>query len=389
MTHPRGAFRASPSRGRHQRTGGAGSAVAAGSHSEVRPSLVVAGLPPRARLPLLALGFAALVVGATAGLVRLGVPMPSFSAAVAGAHGPLMVCGFFGTVIALERAVAVGRGWAYLGPLFAAAGVVALLAGAALAPWLFVASSLALLAATLDVLRRQTALFTFTLAVGAAALALGNAAWAAGRPVVEALPWWLAFLVLTIAGERLELSRFLPPSPRARQVFAVLLVVVVAGALAAPWSERGFGLGLLGLAAWLLKQDIARRTVRGKGLTRFIAVCLLAGYGWLALGGALLALGAAPGSWAHDAALHSVTLGFVFSMVFGHAPIILPAVTRFALPYHPVFYAPLALLQASVAVRVAGAAAGFDVLRAGAVLNALALAAFLLNTVAAVLRGRR
>ncbi|HSN32733.1 MAG TPA: hypothetical protein VLU41_08620 [Ideonella sp.] len=355
-----------------------------------RASILAAGLPPKARLPLLALGFVALVVGATAGLARLGVAMPAAAVAASGLHGPLMVGGFFGTVIALERAVAVGRGWAYLAPLAAALGVLALLIGA---PWagsvLLVASAAGLLAATLDVLRRQTALFTFTLAVGAAALLVGHALWAAGRPVVDALPWWLAFLVLTIAGERLELSRFLPPSPRAKQVFALLLAVVVAGAVAAPWNAQGFGVGLLGLAAWLLKQDIARRTVHGKGLTRFIAVCLLAGYGWLALGGALLALGATPGSLAHDAALHAITLGFVFSMVFGHAPIILPAVTRFALPYHPIFYAPLALLQASLVVRVAGdALADLDVTRAGAILNALALAAFLINTVAAVLRGR-
>ena len=35
-------------------------------------------------------------------------------------------------------------------------------------------------------------------------------------------------------------------------------------------------------------------------------------------------------------------LGFVFSMVFGHAPIVLPAVARLRLPYHPVLYLPLA-----------------------------------------------
>ena len=49
---------------------------------------------------------------------------------------------------------------------------------------------------------------------------------------------------------------------------------------------------------------------------------------------------------------------FVFAMVFGHAPIIFPAVLRVTVPYHPVFYAPLVLLQASLALRVAGDAAG-------------------------------
>ncbi len=63
---------------------------------------------------------------------------------------------------------------------------------------------------------------------------------------------------------------------------------------------------------------------------------------------------------AYGAALHALTLGFVFSMVFGHAAIIFPAVLRVAVPYHPTFYVPLALLHVSLLVRVAG-----DVLHLG------------------------
>ena len=77
-------------------------------------------------------------------------------------------------------------------------------------------------------------------------------------------------------------------------------------------------------------------------------------------------------------------------MVFGHAAIILPAVTKFAVPYHPTFYLPLALLQASLVVRLGGDALGrIDWTRAGAWLNAVALAGFMLGTLGAVLRGRR
>jgi hypothetical protein len=77
-------------------------------------------------------------------------------------------------------------------------------------------------------------------------------------------------------------------------------------------------------------------------------------------------------------------------MVFGHAPIILPAVLRVAVPYHPVFYAPLALLHASLLTRLAGDAAGqFAWTRAGGLLGAVALLGFVAGTAAAVLRGRR
>ena len=61
------------------------------------------------------------------------------------------------------------------------------------------------------------------------------------------------------------------------------------------------------------------------------------------------------------------------------------------MPYHWTFYAPLALLHLSLAVRLAGDAirAFYEWTRAGGLLNALALAAFLVGTVTAVARGKR
>jgi len=359
-----------------------------------------AGLPPAWRVPLLMLGFVGLLFGTGAGLVRLGWPMPDAIAGVAALHGPLMIGGFFGVVIALERAVAIGRYWAYAGPLLAGAGALLTAFGGGAVPampWaalLFLGGGLVFLAASLDVLRRQRALFTVTLALGAACWPIGTALWLAGRPIVAAVPWWLAFLVLTIAGERLELSRFLPPSPGARAAFGAILVAAVAGLAAsgAPWGALLFAAALLALSAWLLRQDIARRTVRGRALTRFIAVCLLAGYAWLAIGSlvALAAGGFAPGTRSYDAALHALTLGFVFSMVFGHAAIILPAVLRVTLPYHPSFYLPLALLHASVAIRLIGdAGAGYGWTKAGGLLNAASLAVFIATMLTAVVRGKR
>jgi len=348
---------------------------------------------PLHRIPLLILGFVGLFVGAGAGLSRLGWNVPAVAAAASALHGPLMICGFFGVVISLERAVAIGHRWAYLGPLLAGLGGVAAVAGATpIANWLFVAGSFGLLAASIDVFHRQSALFNFVLVLGALCWSAGSVSWAMGSTVHQIIAWWLAFLILTIAGERLELSRFLPPSPVARRVFVAILVVIGVGLLGARWAwgPRVFAAGLLALSGWLLKQDIARRTVRGKGLTRFIAVCLLSGYVWLAVGaGVILAAGAlAPGTPAYDAALHALTLGFVFSMVFGHAPIIFPAVVRVAVPYHPTFYLPLVLLHGSLIVRLAGDAVGdFDWTRSGGLLNAVALAAFIVSTVSAVVRG--
>lgn len=356
-----------------------------------------ANVPVAGRVPLLALAFVSLFAGMAAGLVRLGWTFPAPVAELAALHGPLMACGFFGTVISLERAVALARKWAYSAPLLAALGAAAGILGAPLAAVsvLVALGSAVMLAVSVSFFRRQRELFTLTLALGALFWLLGNLLWLAQRPIYAAVPFWIAFLVLTIAGERLELSRVLPPSAVARRVFMLSVLVLMAGAVISMFAWKAgmllLGAGLLMLAVWLMRQDVARRTVKGRGLPRFIAVCLLTGYVWLALSGLviLVAGGLDPGGPAYDAALHAVLLGFVFAMVFGHAPIILPAVLRVAVPYTPYFYLPLALLHASLSIRLAGDWMMSPQWRAwGGALNGIALLAFVLGTIAAVLRGQ-
>jgi hypothetical protein len=180
------------------------------------------------------------------------------------------------------------------------------------------------------------------------------------------VPWWIAFFALTIGGERLELSRYLKRPAWVRRSFGALVGLLVL----TPLFPAALGAVLVLLAAWLLLFDLARVTIRQDRLPRYVAACLLAGYFWLGLGGTLIAL-----SSAYDAALHAVFVGFVFSMVFGHAPVILPAVLRVRFPYHPVLYLPLGLLHASLAVRV------FFSAPLGAWGNAAAIAAFILASV--------
>ena len=116
---------------------------------------------------------------------------------------------------------------------------------------------------------------------------------------------------------------------------------------------RVAGVGLILLGAWLLRFDIARHTIKKTGLARYIAACLLPGYVWLVIAGGLwLMAGLPPNNLIIDAMLHTIFLGFVFSMIFGHAPIILPALLPVDITYRSIFYAPLVLLQGAVVVRV-------------------------------------
>ncbi len=328
-------------------------------------------MAPRWRAPLLFLGFVALAFGIAGGLVRLGASIPAPPGAIA-LHGALMVSGFLGTVIGLERAVALGRLWAYAAPLASGLGGLCLVLGFAAPGFALLALAAALLvAASLAVLARQPSLEMATLLAGAVAWLAGNLSLYAGLPAV---PWWIAFFALTIGGERLELSRYLKRGALARDAF----IVLAAAMLAAPLLPQALGVVLVLFALWLFAFDLARVTVRQRGLPRYIAVCLLSGYAWLAFGGLLLAAAVA-----YDAALHAIFVGFVFSMVFGHAPVILPAVLRVPLPYHAALYAPLALLHLSLVVRV------FVSPLAGAWGNAAAIALFIVTAATLAVRRAR
>jgi hypothetical protein len=148
---------------------------------------------------------------------------------------------------------------------------------------------------------------------------------------------------------------------------------------------------MVALACWLLQYDMARRTVWQTGVTRFIAICLLSGYVWLGVGGVLTwrFAGIMAGPY-YDAMLHTVFVGFVFAMIFGHAPIILPAILgRTTSPYQPALYVPLLLLHASLLLRVVGDLMGWWRGRQwGGLLNALAVLVFLLTLAPGLLRGR-
>lgn len=341
-------------------------------------------LRPVGRAALLVLGFVALVSGVAGGLVRVGVEVPAPSAGIA-LHGTLLASAFFGTLISLERAVALGRLWAYAAPAASGIGGVAILFGQRPVGLALLGLAGATFAAVSGLIwLRQRALHTGALAVGALGLLEANLAIAADAPLEVPVLGWLAFFALTIGGERLELSRLAPVPQGARALFAAAAAALLAAALGAWVAPRAAahatGALLFVMACWLLRYDIATRTVHAAGLTRYIALCLLTGYAWLALGAVTLAAtgGQVLERGIHDAALHAILIGFVFSMVFGHAPVIFPAVLRVAIPYRPILYLPAALLHASLALRLAGDFLGAAPLRAwGAIGNAAAIALFI------------
>lgn len=346
------------------------------------------------RLPLLGLAILTLLAGMWAGLIRLGWGWPVWQPLVPTHHGPLMIGGFLGTLIGLERAIAIGRRWAYLAPALTALGALVLVAGipGALAPALIMAGSAVLLIVMGALLRIQFTLYMSVIAFGVVSWLVGNLLWLTGQPIVLAVPWWIGFLIFTIAGERLELSRLLRLSNFVQAAFLGAALLLAIGLLLTQvdfaLGIRVTGAGMVALALWLLRYDIAQRRLRVGGQARFIAISLLAGYGWLLIGGLLTILyaGSMAGPY-YDAMLHTLLLGFVFSMIFAHAPIIFPAVLQVPLTYTARFYSHLLLLHLSVAWRVTSDLLLWQPGRLwSGLLNVLVLLFFLYNTVTAVKR---
>lgn len=348
---------------------------------------------PRALMTLIVVS--ALLGGLGSGLARLGWQM---NAAVSGwimVHGPLMICGFLGTVICLERAIALASRyrWSIIVPLVNAAGAVCLLLlrDAVLAKVLLTAGSLGLVILFGFMLRLHPSRDLLIMALGAGSWLVGNGLWLGGLPVYQTVHWWTAFLILTIVGERLELSRVRRLTPTSEALLTIAVGCFMAGVTVTLFN-LDMGIRLLGggavlMAGWLLHYDIARRTIYQRGVTRYMAACLLMGYVWLGVGGII-------GIWKgvlyagpdYAALLHAFLLGFVFSMIFGHAPIILPAITGLQVTYTRLFYAPLILLHAALAYRTYGSLTlDFTAQRWGGLLNAAAILSFMLITVWSIL----
>lgn len=349
---------------------------------------------PRGRLALLLGGGLCMLLGVDAGLLLLGLPAPVSTERLLEVHGQLMLVGFLGTVIALERAVALRRTWGFAAPLATGLGSLMLLTALPMAVGQGVQLvGLIVLVAIYGALWRRAASTAVAIQWLGAVMALGGGLlWASGVATGALFPWMAGFLVLTIAGERLELAHVAAPGPGAQAgLVAIASAVAVGAASALLWPSPGtevFGMALLATVGWLVRFDVATRTVRSVGLPRYSAVNLLLAMVWLAVAGsAWVLLGPQADGPGYDLVVHAVTLGFAMSMVLAHAPIILPAVLVRPLPYRPVLYAATVALQVSLLLRVAGDLRGIGwVWQVGGAGNVVALLGFVALSAVLVVR---
>jgi hypothetical protein len=346
-------------------------------------------------IPFIALAILSLLFAMWAGLLRLGWVLPSVPN-LALAHGPLMICGFLGVLIPLERAVAIRQKWMFAVPILSGMGWVSSFFAPFLGGILFTLGSIGTLAILGVMVKREPYIHTITMAFGALAWVIGNILWMSGFPIFQIIFWWMAFLILTIGGERLELNRVLRPVRGQNLSFGIFSAALLMGAILSifnlNWGARLSGLSMLALSLWFLKNDLATRNIRHLNpLTRYIAICLFSGFIWLGIGGVIhLYFGALYAGPLYDAAVHAIFIGFVISMIFGHAPIIFPAILGVPVTFYRAFYGHLILLHLSLILRITGDLTNLvDVRKWGGLLNEVAILLFLGMTIYSIVKGKK
>lgn len=330
------------------------------------------------------------------GLLRVqwGLPVPE--ANWISYHGPLMVNGFFGTILGLARSNALKLKWGLLTPLIMVLGAWTLLLGGSekTGLFLFFLASLVYLGICLAFLKTGANHGILLALAGGIGLAFSDGMWLLGTPIPQIVVGWQTLLVLTIGSERWDALHSGPTPFKSIIIYGIISMVLLGTFIQPffpPMGIRLASVGYLLLSLILFRFDALRPMEKVEGWKRYTRACLFSGYGWL-LTASIIGFLKAPtqSGFFYDAFLHSIFLGFVFSMVFSHAPLLLPRVLKTSIPFQPAFYLHWGLLQISLLVRIGG-----DVLVSapwrhwGALLNAISLLVFFLSTGLAVYRGKQ
>ncbi|MDN4165025.1 hypothetical protein QWY31_05895 [Cytophagales bacterium LB-30] len=306
----------------------------------------------------------ALLLGMNGGLLRLGWEFPL--SATAASHGLLMTGSFMGTLITLERISTMpNTGWRIF-PLSGAISALFFALGwfhAGLAALLFANAGLLLF--YFKQMGQHKELYWYLLLAGSLCWLIGTLLVWKTLFIPRAVGWWMAFLLFTIVGERLELTRFLPVPQKAFYALALFFGLVLLS-LFLPFHEGGrwlLGLAVIGIGLWLSRYDMARITVKKTGYYRYIGTALYAGYGWLiALGLVLFSM--EDSAFFYDVFVHAFFLGFAFSMIWAHAPLIFPSLIKKQGPaYHPIIWFGWSLFQITLLARLLSALLGASTLR--------------------------
>jgi nitrite reductase (NO-forming) len=185
------------------------------------------------------------------------------------------------------------------------------------------------------------------------------------QSVVGNLPFilfLLGFPMLTILGERVELSRFLSPRAQgwmkrgfwaATLAFLLLLFQMVWGF---PLFQLLWALLLTLTVMPLVRGELKLVRMAGGGLHLYLGRHLILAYAWLLLGLLLVTANSLvqDSRALLDASIHALAVGFIGTMILAHTPVIAPVILNRTVAADKLSLLPVALLTVGNGMRVFG-----------------------------------
>ena len=191
----------------------------------IKPSML-----KKERLAILLFAMLCLLSGLWSGLNRIGWDIAILP--ISPHHGAIMVGGFLGTLIALEKIIPLKKKSLYLIPVLNALSVVFFFSGQPkLSIHVLVISSTSLSFLFLYYFRKQRTIIYVLMLLGSICWLTGNILLLTNFFYPLAFPWWAAFALFIIAAERLELMKFLPVSQLSKNILVLLLLCFIIGVL--------------------------------------------------------------------------------------------------------------------------------------------------------------
>ncbi|GIW22650.1 MAG: hypothetical protein KatS3mg068_1657 [Candidatus Sericytochromatia bacterium] len=344
-------------------------------------------------IPFLLLAIFNIVIGILIGLYRSGWQINFVNQDIVYLHGPIMINGFLLTLINLERTVAIRKKVAFIGAFLSGISFFLLFleVDQLIIKFLILLSSFNLIFIYLYALKIDKEIHIYIQIMGTCFLIIGNILWIYNYYFTHISLWWISFLLFTISGERLELSKLKNFSNTSKKIFILSILLTTSSLFLSFYSynisTRILGISFFIIMLWFFKYDIALNMLKNNSLTRFIAICIINGYLWLGISSMIIIINGQfiIGNFLYDAFLHSFFLGFVISMIFAHAPIIFPAILRIKINYSHIFYTHLVFLNISIITRIIADIMNlYYLLKISTILNSMAILLFLINTLISI-----
>ncbi len=331
---------------------------------------------------ILPLALISMLMGLYVGFVRIGWNFPINENLPISHHGILMTGSFLGTLISVERVATLKTRWTWAIPLLMASSIIFIIFQQNnVAFYALLIGSIGYLYISFQNYQTYKMKGDVLMLIGAIFQVIAFTVFIITHSYPMAFAGWMLYMIFTIVGERLNLSRFLPvPQSVVKELYFWLGLITVSSFLYHFGFAIVVSIGLWGIAQWLIRNDIALIIIKKHGHYRFLGFALLGAYAWLFITGAVGFI-KTDNYFLYDALLHSFFVGFVMMMILAHAPIIFPSLLHIKItPYHPIMYVWLFALHVSLLLRIYGdLQMDFYIRKMGGLLNGLSFVAYLLT----------